>query len=139
MLGTIMASILMNHGVSADSISIGRYQAMVLAPDTAQADALGTLVMRRFPDDITTVGAAIGFLLQETGYLPSAPDPCQALLFAQPLPAAHRLLGSMTVRHALAVLAGPAYRPVVDTLYRRVTFELTVEATGKGGLSCYHE
>ncbi|MDZ7770157.1 MAG: hypothetical protein U5K38_14295 [Woeseiaceae bacterium] len=98
------------------------------------------LITQRVPDDITTVGEAIDFLLQGTGYqLQSTADPCQALLFAQPLPAAHRQLGPMTVRHALAVLAGPAYRPVVDTLYRRVTFELTEAATSNAEPSCNSE
>ncbi|MEX2257280.1 MAG: hypothetical protein WD672_01100 [Woeseia sp.] len=137
MLATIMALILVNHGVNADSIRIGRYQSMVLAPEAAPVDALRALVTQRFPDDITTVGAAIDFMLQGTGYqLQLTPNPCQALLFAQPLPVAQRQLGPITVRHALAVLAGPAYRPVVDTLYRRVTFELTDVATGNGDPSC---
>ncbi|MEX2257192.1 MAG: integrating conjugative element protein pill, pfgi-1, partial [Woeseia sp.] len=108
--------------------------------ETAPVDALRALATQRFPDDIATVGAAFGFLLQGTGYqLQSTADPCQALLFAQPLPVAHRQLGPITVRHALAVLAGPAYRPVVDTLYRRVTFELAVEATVNVEPSCSSE
>ncbi|MEX2257149.1 MAG: hypothetical protein WD672_00445 [Woeseia sp.] len=140
MLGTIMASILMNDDVNADSIRIGRYQSMVLASETAPVDVLRAFTTQRFPDDITTVGAAIDFLLQGTGYqVQSTADSCEALLFAQPLPAAHRQLGPVTVRHALAMLAGPAYRPAIDILYRRVTFELTELATSNIEPSCSSE
>ncbi len=138
-LGIVTTLLLTSHGILADEIRIGRYQSLVLTPDSGQADALGAVITPQFPDDITTIGEAIRFLLQPTGYqLPAAPGPCEALLFAQPLPAAQRRLGAVTVRHALAQLAGSAYRPVVDTLYRRVNFE-RADGTTDNASACDRE
>ncbi|MCP3994765.1 MAG: hypothetical protein GY722_06845, partial [bacterium] len=73
-----------------------------------------------------TVGEAVRYLLQRSGYrLPTAESigPDTVVLFGLPLPAVHRSLGPMTLRDALATLAGPAFYLVQDPVHRLITFE----------------
>jgi type IV pili sensor histidine kinase/response regulator len=44
-------------------------------------------------------------------------------LFELPLPAVHRSLGPLILRHALEVLGGPAYELAADPAGRLVSFE----------------
>ncbi|MDH3671719.1 MAG: hypothetical protein OES46_11205 [Gammaproteobacteria bacterium] len=107
---------------------IGRYSLAVPKASRAQADLLSAVVTVRFPHTVTTVGQAIDHLLKRSGYrLASmdASDPGMAILVTRPLPVVHRRLGPITVAEALEVLAGPAFRLVVDHLNRLVSYEVT--------------
>jgi type IV pili sensor histidine kinase/response regulator len=80
----------------------------------------------RFPERIQTVGEAVRYLLQRSGYRLATADsigPDTAALFALPLPAVHQSLGPMTLRDALETLAGPAFHLVQDPVHRLITFE----------------
>mgnify|MGYP001557679380 FL=1 len=112
--------------LQANDLQVGRYSLISATPTEAQAELLAATITVRFPERIQTVGEAVPYLLQRSGYRLAAAEflgPDTAALFALPLPAVHRNLGPMTVRDALAILAGPAFHLVQDPVHRLITFE----------------
>ena len=112
--------------LQAKEIQVGRYSLYSAKPTEAQADLLASTLTIRFPERIQTVGEAVRYLLQRSGYRladveSTAPD--TLALFALPLPAVHRSLGPMTLKDALGTLAGPAFHLVQDPVHRLVSFE----------------
>ncbi len=105
---------------------LGRYQITVPQPRPDQRDLLSAMVDIELSDDVKTVGQAIATVLENSSYRllsPKPAAPCQEALFELPLPAVHRNLGPRTLRQALAVLSGPAFRPAMDPVRRLITFE----------------
>ncbi len=110
----------------ADDVQVGRYSLFAATPTEAQVELLATTTTVRFPERIRTVGEAVRYLLQRSGYrLPTVESigPDTVALFGLPLPAVHRSLGPMTLRDTLATLAGPAFYLVQDPVHRLITFE----------------
>ncbi len=115
--------------LQAKDIQVGRYSLLVATPTEAQSELLATTLTVQFPGRIQTVGEAIRYLLQRSGYRLAAAEsigPDTVALFALPLPAVHRSLGPMTLRDALEMLAGPAFHLVKDSVHRLITFERCV-------------
>jgi type IV pili sensor histidine kinase/response regulator len=122
--------------LQASEVLVGRYTLQSTAPTKAQADLLAATVTTRFPVRIQTIGEAVRHLLQNSGYRLASPvalDPETKALFRLPLPAVHRNLGPLTVRRALEILAGPAFRLVQDPIHRLIGFELCKKGWGKQG------
>ena len=95
-------------------------------PTVAQKDILATALTVLFPERIQTVGEAIRYLLQRSGYRLASAEaigPDTVSLFALPLPAVHRSLGPMTLKEALEILVGPGFHLVQDPVHRLITFE----------------
>jgi len=95
------------------------------APTQAQAELLEATVTIQLPARIQTIGEAVRYILQRSGYRLAAAEstgPDTLALFALPLPAVHRHLGPMTLRAALETLAGPAFHLVQDPVHRLITF-----------------
>ncbi len=116
----------------SSEVQFGRYQTVVLQPDENQVDLLSSMVELELPEQINTVGQAITYLLDGSGYrLLSAKlaEPYRVLLFALPLPKAERQLGPLSLRQALELVSGPAFRLVIEPVYRLVTFELVLPIT----------
>ena len=112
--------------LQANDIQVGRYSLLVATPTEAQAELLATTMTVRFPERIQTVGEAVRYLLQRSGYRLATAEsigPDTAALFALPLPAVHRSLGPMTLRDALETLAGPVFHLVQDPVHRLISFE----------------
>ena len=112
--------------LQADGVQVGRYSMIAATPTEAQAELLATTMTVRIPERIQTLGEAVRYLLQRSGYrLANAESigPETVALFALPLPAVHRSLGPMRLRDALETLAGPAFRLVQDPVHRLITFE----------------
>jgi len=110
----------------ANDIQVGRYSLFAATPTEAQAELLATTMTVRFPGRIQTVGEAVRYLLQRSGYRLAHAEsigPDTVALFALPLPAVHRSLGPMTLREALETLAGAAFHLVQDPVHRLVTFD----------------
>jgi conjugative transfer region protein (TIGR03748 family) len=110
----------------ANDVQVGRYSLVAARPTAAQLDPLEATMMLQFPEGMQTVGDAVHYLLQSSGYrLASleATHPEAAFLSGLPLPTVQRTLGPLTLRQALATLAGPAFRLVEDPVHRLVTFE----------------
>ena len=119
-----------NAGTS--EVQLGRYQTGMLQPDENQVDLLSVVVTRNLPEHVNTVGQAVATLLDGSGYRLLSADlaePYRTLLFALPLPEVQRQLGPLTLRQALELLTGPAFRLVIDSVYRLVSFELVLPIT----------
>ncbi len=96
------------------------------APTQAQAELLEATVTVQLPARIQTIGEAVRYLLQRSGYRLAATEstaPETLALFALTLPAVHRHLGPMTLREALETLAGLAFHLIQDPVHRLITFE----------------
>ena len=114
-------------GAFAEEVQVGRYTTVPAVPTLAQVNLLSAQITVRFPDSVVTVGQAVDYLLQPSGYrlAPVATaDPSRASLLGLPLPGPHRALGPVPLQTALETLAGPAFRLVEDPVHRLVSFEL---------------
>ena len=112
--------------LKADDAQVGRYSVIAAVPTKAQTDLLATTLTIRFPERIQTLGEAVRYLLQRSGYRLAKVQsigPDTVTLFALPLPVVHRSLGPMTLRDALETLAGPTFNLVQDPVHRLITFE----------------
>jgi conjugative transfer region protein (TIGR03748 family) len=112
--------------LQAGDVQVGRYSMIAATPTEAQADLLATTMTVRFPERIQTVGEAVRYLLQRSGYRLATVEsigPDTATLFALPLPAVHRGLGPMTLRDALETLVGSAFQLIQDPVHRLISFE----------------
>ena len=113
--------------VFAKQIQTGRYITVSDKPVLAQKNALEQTVSLTFPVEIQTVGNAVSYLLQNTGYkLLSTKyrlDDANELL-KQKLPLNDRKLTNTTVKNALLALAGNSYLLLVDPKHRYVSFAL---------------
>ncbi len=114
-----------NAGTS--EVQVGRYQSVIMRPDENQVDLLSVVITRNLPKHVNTVGRAITHLLDGSGYRllsPKLADSYRSHLFAMPLPQVQRQLGPLSLRQALELLGGPAFRLVIEPTYRLVSFEL---------------
>lgn len=112
--------------LQANDIQVGRYSLYAATPTKAQRDLLAVTTTVRFPEGIQTVGEAVRYLLERSGYRLAQTEsivPDAMVLFALPLPAVHQQLGPMTLRDALETLAGPAFNLVQDPVHRLITYE----------------
>ncbi len=111
--------------LNAAEVQVGRYSSLPAMPTVAQADLLAAIVTVTFPARIHTVGEAVNYLLQRSGYrMADAVSPETMQLLELPLPAVHRSLGPITLTQALQTLAGPAFLLIHDPVHRLISFEL---------------
>lgn len=104
---------------------LSRYTSINTAPSRDQSNPLLTVVSFAFPPSVKTVGQAINYTLEQTGYsLVDASDmPEQAkIMMTLPLPNVQRKFQYVEVKSALASLAGDAFRMLVDPIRRQITF-----------------
>ena len=109
-----------------------RYLSVPMGPESAQTDLLKSIVDIRVPEQITTVGGSLDFLLRPYGFQlddsheadeqPEVDE--QYLLLVLTLPEPHRNLGSMTLMDALATLGGKSFRPLINPVKRSVRYQL---------------
>ena len=117
---------------SADT-SMGRYLSVSYKPQSAQVDLLTQMIQVRFPQNVQTVGNAMSYLLQWSGYSLVPEDRQSHALkttLSKPLPAVDRNFGPMTLKDALTTLAGPAFYLVQDPLNRMVDFRVKPQLAG---------
>ena len=129
MLGALFASLEAN----AAEVTVARYSTVQPAPSLAQRDPLAAPVVSVLPVSVTRIGEAVEILLGPSGYRlaqPLAATEERAELLDLPLPESHRTLGPLPLRTALAILAGPAFRLVEDTVHRLISSERCDQATG---------
>lgn len=133
-MGVAVLCMTISPGLNAAEVQVGRYSTLPAMPTIAQADLLATTITLTFPVRIVTVGEAVQYLLQRSGYsLATAPviKTETADLLALPLPSVHRHLGPITLAQALEMLVGPAFRLIHDPVHRLVSFELCT-SVGRG-------
>lgn len=113
---------------AANVTQVNRYATVANKPLTAQINPLLAIQQIHFPQDVKTVGQAIEWWLQYSGFTLASkekqPDSLQVLMY-QPLPQIHRNLGPLTIKEGLEVLAGQQVFMVVENpLLRQVNFKL---------------
>ena len=142
--GLFSASLITVGSVEASNapiseVQVGRYQTVMLQPTVEQLDLLSSMVELELPEEINTVGQAVAYLLDGSGYrLLSAKlaEPYRVFLFGFPLPKVQRQLGPLSLRQALELLGGAAFRLVIDPVYRLVTFELVATSSNRESDAC---
>lgn len=110
-----------------DDIAIGRYVTTANKPLSAQRDLLSQTIQVRFPQNIQTIGDAMGYLLRFSGYAlvdESRQNDALKNTLKKPLPLVDREFGSMPLKDALTTLAGPAFSMTEDLLNREVNFQV---------------
>ena len=127
-LGSALAvlGLMSSSVVAALELQVGRYATMAGLPTAEQTELLSAIVNVAFPASVVTVGQAVRYLLQPSGYRLSpqgTTEPVRETLLNLPLPEPHRMLGPMPLKTALETLAGPAFRLVEDPVHRLVSFE----------------
>lgn len=128
-----MGAVLAPLEANAAEVTVARYSTVQLAPSLAQRDPLAAPVVSVLPASVTRIGEAVETLLGPSGYRlasPLAAEAERAELLDLPLPEAHRMLGPLPLRTALAILAGPAFRLVEDPVHRLISFERCGQAMG---------
>jgi len=128
-----MGALLPALEASAAEVTVARYSTVQPAPSMAQRDPLAAPVVSVLPPSVTRIGEAVETLLGPSGYrLAStfAAEAERAELLDLPLPEAHRTLGPLPLRTALAILSGPAFTLVEDPVHRLISFERCAQATG---------
>jgi len=122
----VLSVLMVPHAAHAAEVSVARYSTMQPMPSLAQRDLLAAPVVAVLPASVTRIGEAVETLLVPSGYRLSSPlaaAPERAELLNLPLPQAHRALGPLPLRTALAILAGPAFTLIEDPVHRLISFE----------------
>ena len=109
-----------------------RYISAQVGPEDAQTDLLKSIIDIQVPEQITTVGGALDYLLRPYGFQldvshevdeqPEVDE--QYLLLVLTLPEPHRKLESMTLMDALITLGGKSFRPLINPVKRSVRYQL---------------
>ena len=137
--GLLAISFSISGNAQDDELQVGRYQSVMVEPTDEQLDLLSHIVEMELPEQINTIGQAISHLLDGSGYRllsPKLAESYRSHLFAMPLPQVQRQLGPLTLRQALELLGGPAFRLVIDPTYRLVSFELIKTTSDAHARSC---
>ncbi|MGK3119336.1 PilL N-terminal domain-containing protein [Pseudomonas corrugata] len=112
------------EGRRPGELRYGRYTLVSTEPTTEQRDFLAQIIDVSIPSSLNpSVQDALQYVLQRSGYALCPVTASVRVLFTRPLPATHYRLGPISLRSALQVLAGPAWRLMVDEVRRSVCFE----------------
>ena len=105
--------------------SISRYTSINTTPELRQSNPLLTVVSFTFPPTVMTVGQAVSYTLDQTGYTlvdaEKLPEQTKIMLALQ-LPSIQRKFSYVTVQSALRALAGDAFILLVDPVRRQISF-----------------
>ena len=108
-------------------LRLDRYTLQPQNPTAEQLDLLATVVETQFPESIATVGAAIDYLLERSGYR-RIPNESTAAGMSLPLPKVHQHIGPLKLRDALQTIAGPALKLRENVETRVVWFAKTTSS-----------
>ena len=111
----------------AGDLRLDRYTLQPQNPTAEQLDLLATVVETQFPESIATVGAAIDYLLERSGYR-RIPNESTAAGMSLPLPKVHQHIGPLKLRDALQTIAGPALKLRENVESRVVWFAKTTSS-----------
>lgn len=117
---TVLAPLI---GRSQVLVQTGRYTAVYAVPTDAQRDPLQAIVTVRFPAEVETVGQAVNYLLDNTGYAIADALDWDVEVFdlvRLPLPAIQHELGPLTILDTIKTIVGPAFSVSIDPVERRV-------------------
>ena len=82
-------------------LRLDRYTLQPQNPTAEQLDLLATVVETQFPESIATVGAAIDYLLERSGYRRIPTESTARGEWTLPLPKVHQHIGPLKLRTAL--------------------------------------
>lgn len=112
------------------SDQVSRYVSVKAEATPDQKKILNVIIQVHFDDSVVTVGDAIRRLLRRSGYRLADIEQSSSMLpvfLGLKLPDVHRSIGPIQLKEGLQVLAGPAWRMVIDPVIRLVSFELSDE------------
>jgi conjugative transfer region protein (TIGR03748 family) len=130
----LFLSLAITFNVSAEVMSLdgeqsvkklNRYTNINTGYSAARTNPLKTVVSIKYPPAIKTVGQAIFYSLDESGYSLSKPENLTAeakTLLSLPLPRSHRQFKYLSVETILKTLSGEAYSLLVDPVTRKINF-----------------
>ena len=93
----------------------------------SQRQLLQVMITVTIPDEITTIGETIQYLLRRSGYQLTGStyqQPELIQLLTNRLPDVHRQLGPMTLEDALTILTTPAFILTEDPVHRLISYQL---------------
>ncbi len=123
-----------SQSIGGSDILIDRYTLQSLHPTSQQQDLMSVVVHIEFPASVATVGDAIDYLLQQSGYsLKGSTSRNLGEMMNKPLPRVHRSIGPTELRMALVTLVGKPWKVVENPLERTIDFELS------GGYDDFHD
>ena len=105
---------------------VARYSVIQPRPALDQQDLLALTTPRQVPEAIITVGGAVEWMLEPSGYrLVDADGLSIAVkdLLNLPLPDAHRQFEALPLKEVIALLVGPTFVLVQDPVHRLMSFE----------------
>jgi len=108
-------------------IQAGRYSSIKSKPTQSQRELLQVVITVSIPDEITSIGQTIEYLLKRSGYQLVQPQAKQIELtrfFLKRLPDVHRHIGPMSLEDALIILTAPAFKLNQDPVSRLISYEL---------------
>ena len=113
---------------AANVTQINRYATVANKPLASQINPLMTVQQMHFPQEVSTVGDALVYWLQYSGFELADESrllPVFKILMKQPLPQVDRNFGPLTIQDGLVVLAGQGeFTLVQNPLTRTVNFKL---------------
>lgn len=104
---------------------LNRYTNINTGYSAQRTNPLNTVVSIKYPPSIKTVGQAIFYSLEDSGYSLSKEDHLTEeakTLLSLPLPRSHRQFKYLSVEAILKTLSGEAYSLLVDPVTRRINF-----------------
>ena len=107
-----------------------RYLKEPIKPLASQVDLLDQIFHVRFPKQIKTIGEAIDYVLNHSGYTlisPKKMEPEVINMLKNTLPLADYDFGPMTLREGLQILVGKAFKLWIDPVHRHISFHLKPE------------
>lgn len=110
--------------IQHDTIT-GQFLTVHNGPRIEQQQLMQQTFEVHFPMDVLSVGDAIQYLLQTTGYrLVTAGYPLVADLMRRPLPDIDRDFGPMTIQQGLQALVGEQFQLLIDPVHREIAFRI---------------
>jgi type IV pili sensor histidine kinase/response regulator len=106
---------------------VDRYSVVVTGSTAGQRDLLAVTAVTSIPSDIESLGDALRWVLQGSGYRLAA-NPVLSeevrIMLELPLPAVHRHFELMPLKTVMELMIGPAFYVVQDSVHRLIAFEL---------------
>lgn len=119
---------------TTSGVQTGRYSSIKSQLTQAQRELLQVMITVSIPDEITSIGETIAYLLKRSGYQLMQPEAKQIELtkfFLKRLPDVHRHIGPMTLEDALIILTSPAFKLNNDPVRRLISYELDKQYVGE--------
>ena len=109
---------------------LSRYVKINVDSELQQRNPLKTIASIRYPNSIQTVGQAITYSLDRSGYAmlnSKGLSKSVRILLSRPLPQIHRQFQFVTLENILKTLAGNAFSLLVDPVSREINFVTVID------------